>query len=117
MEQIYDLNDIWSFITSKLKNIEIQTKKLNKEIGLWFSVNIIDENIIISKSIKNKPSSKIKNIRNITKNEFCNIYPYYQEWKNNKISRAKIRNISQNTSYIFAIINYYETIIEKGHCT
>jgi len=111
-----NLNSIWDIIINKInkKIIEIQTIKLNGEMGIWFSVNILNNKLIIEKSINNIPSSKLKHPRKINKNEFLNIYQYYFKWKNREINRYKLRNKSRNTSYILSIINYFEKIIEGG---
>jgi hypothetical protein len=110
MEIKKNMDFIWDNIIKKIDNrtVEIQTKKLNGEMGVWFSVNVFNDSIIIGKSIINSPSSKLKNQRIISKNEFLNVYQYYSNWKNNEIKRTFLKNLSQNTSYIFAIIHFYD---------
>jgi hypothetical protein len=72
MEINQNLDYIWDTIINEIKNktIEIQTKKLNGELGIWFSVNVFNNSFIIGKSINNKPSTKLKTQRIIEKNEF-----------------------------------------------
>ena len=116
MEIKKNMDFIWDNIIKKIDNrtVDIQTKKLNGEMGVWFSVNVFNDSIIIGKSIINSPSSKLKNQRIISKNEFLNVYQYYSNWKNNEIKRTFLKNLSQNTSYIFAIIHFYDKWIESG---
>jgi len=114
MEEINnEFNHIWDSIINDLfnKTIDIQTIKLNKENGIWFSVGSMNDKLIIDKSINKKPSSKISNQRIINKNEFLNIYQYYILWKNKEIERNILRNKSKNTSYILGIINYYKEAV------
>jgi len=104
------IHNLWERIISNLvsKPIEIQTILLNSKEGIWFSANSIYGDVIITKAQKNKPSSKIKYPRKISEYEFIKLYPYYCKWKTKDVKREYIRNLSKNTSYIFALINYFE---------
>ena len=118
MEKINNSNHIWNIIINEINNttIEVETKRLNKKNGVWFSVSLSNDNLIIDKS-KNKPSSSFKYQRRIDKKEFSKISPYYYQWKNKEKPRSYLSNHSKNTSYILAIINYYEEIIERKSTT
>lgn len=83
---------------------EVQTKT-----GLWFKVSSNGEQLIIDKAQDNKPSSKLSSQRTIIKKDFLTVYAYYDRWNNGEKGISKeISSKSQNTAYIFALINRYQ---------
>jgi len=98
--------NLWERICSQLSETgdELQTTT-----GLWFSTLSASDIIIVGKAIKHKPSCRIAMERVISREEFLNVYPYYESWiKGIPGIRQEARDISQNTSYIFALIKEYE---------
>jgi len=103
------IHDLWKRIVFELsKTKEISTVRRGKTEGIWFSANSINDNVIITESKIRKPSSKLNGTRKIDGKEFLKIYPYYQLWKEGKVSRTIMQRLSLNTSYILALINYFE---------
>ncbi len=104
------LNDLWekAILKFELGTMEIKTKRLNSTEGLWFSIISENDVLIISAAKINEPSSKLKNSIRLEKDDFKKIYPYYVQWKNGDILRKSVRKISRKTSYIFALMNYFE---------
>ena len=102
--------ELWKKLVLKCesKSVEIKTIRLNSTKGLWFKINIINDNVIVTNSEINKPSVKLVNQRIISKSNIIKLFPYYQKWKKGEIYRETIRNISINTSYVFGLLNYIE---------
>jgi hypothetical protein len=48
------------------------------------------------------------NVRRISKGDFDRVYAFWPAYKRGEITRAQMRDISQNTSYIFAMLNWVE---------
>lgn len=105
-EEIINLGDVyWNKMISKLsgENVEVQTLKH----GLWFHAYYENDCIYVEKAKNNEPSCCITSKRKITEEKFKMIYPYYKE----KITlRKEAVKISQNTAYIYALINHFEKI-------
>ena len=102
-------SNLWKRIISELsKAMEIPTIRRNATKERWFSACSMNNTIVINGSKVNKPSSKLKCARKINEKEFIEVYPHYQPWKDGKESRVFMRELSQNTSYILALINHFE---------
>jgi hypothetical protein len=101
---------LWNTIINELSQnpVEIKTHHLKDDKGLWFSVKFDGSDILIDNAIHNSPPTDLHEKRKLRKTEFIGIYPYYQGWLNGSIPRNKIRNNSENTSYIFGIIKRFE---------
>lgn len=105
-EEITNVGDMyWNKMTSKLsgESIEVQTLKH----GLWFHAYCENDSIYVEKAKNNTPSCCITAKRKITEDKFKVIYPYYKE--KNTLRKEAVK-ISQNTAYIYALINHFEKI-------
>jgi hypothetical protein len=91
----------------KSQSCEIQTIRLNKTPGVWFLATFEDNTICIDNASAHTPLARISGKRYISEQEFIKISYYYEGWLGGKYKRNNIRNESQNTSYIFALINYF----------
>lgn len=105
-EEIINLGDMyWNKMTSKLsgENIEVQTLKH----GLWFHAYYENDCIYVEKAKNNEPSCCITAKRKITEDKFKMVFPYFKE--KNTLRKEAVK-ISQNTAYIYALINHFEKI-------
>lgn len=95
----------WNKMTSKLstESVEVQTLKH----GLWFHAYYENGSVYVEKSKVNTPSCCITTKRKITEEKFKSIFPYYKE---KSTLRKEAVKISQNTAYIYALINHFEKI-------
>ncbi len=105
-EKIENLGDKdWNKIISKLsiESVEVQTLKHR----LWFHAYYENGCVYVEKSKNNTPSCCISAKRKITEDKFKAVFPYYEE---KSTLRKEAVKISQNTAYIYALINYFEKI-------
>lgn len=102
--------DIWDNI-SNLENgasFTTHTITLTKRKPLFYSVSFENDYIIINNSNLKAPSVKLKQRRKINKTEFIKVSSYYNKWYEGVFGiRKVVRAVSQNTSYIFGIINHF----------
>ena len=101
----------WSNIITQLKenDEEIRTVPSNNREPLWFNAYVENENLYVQNSIRNNPSTKMSQRRKISKKDFDTVYPYYHRWANGERHlRQKVRTLSRNTAYIFALIAHFE---------
>jgi hypothetical protein len=101
---------LWSKIVSSLRQNphEIETIKLDRSPGIWFSASVENNAIVVDNAVANAPSAIIRGARMIFEDEFIKVFTYYEPWINRRCPRGKIRNKSMNTSYIFALIHHYK---------
>lgn len=96
---------LWNTIITVLSSSgeEMQTKT-----GRWFRASYYNGKLFVDNAIDNKPSSKLNKQRSFSKKEFIDIYYYYHRWVSGEkgISKEVIKK-SQNSAYIFALINKY----------
>lgn len=106
---------LWSKIINSLSQSshELQTIRQSGTKGKWFSASAVGDVIEIRQAIHNKPSTAITLPRLINKNEFVSIYPNYYPWRKGIMSRVEASGSSQNSSYIFALINEFDYLEEK----
>jgi len=104
------IHNLWKHIVSELsKAKDIQTVRRKTAGGIWFSAHSESGSVVIINEAKiKKPSAKLNCLRAIDEREFSEVYPHYQPWKKGKIQRQSMRDLSQNTSYILALINRFE---------
>lgn len=100
----------WTQIIASLKDrsAEVSTITKNTKPSIWFTAYVDNDSVRVQSATTNKPSAKISGFRTITKNEFLQVYPYYQPWVKGECQRQVIRDISVNTSYIFGLIFQFE---------
>jgi hypothetical protein len=85
---------------------KIHTVPQNKSVPLWFLVGVREKNLIIKKAKNHTPSVSISMDRMITFKDFEYVYRYYDRWqKGEKRSRQEAAKKSQNTAYIFGLID------------
>jgi len=76
---------------------------------VWVHASVSNDTIEINRSSEKRPSSKITTPRKISKEEFLELYPFYYKWREGTVSREFIRDsMSQNSSYIFALIHEFD---------
>lgn len=96
---------LWNTFITTLSSLgeEIQTKT-----GLWFRASFCDGRLYIDNATDNKPSCKLSMQRVILKKDFLFINSLYDRWASGEtgISQVASRK-SQNTAYIFALINKF----------
>ena len=100
----------WTKIVTSLKEspAEVATVTKNKKSPIWFTAYTENGEVHVQSAITNKPSAKIAGFRKLSRDEFIRVYPYYRLWAKGECQRQEIRNISVNTSYIFALIARFE---------
>jgi len=101
----------WKKITTALEGTptEVATVPSNNKELLWFNAYIENGKLYVGNSESHSPSTNISQRRKITKNDFMTVYEYYHRWANGKrYLRQKVREISRNTAYIFALISHFE---------
>lgn len=104
-ENKYNWGKILEFISPKK---EFQTVPSNNRKRLKYQVAINTNKIIIS-NVNDENSINISKDRKISKEEFERIADKYKDWKNMKgANRKEILKLSQNSSYIFGILNAFE---------
>lgn len=95
--------ELWNTVISRISSTgeELQTKR-----GFWFRVLSKDGKLYVDKAIQKSPSSNITQQRPISKKDFLFVFPYYERWVRGETGiRQEVAQKSQNTSYIFTIIN------------
>lgn len=100
-----DVEVLWERIigTVPASGEEVQTST-----GLWFKVFSFNGRLFVDAASDGKLSSKLSRQRNISKNDFMVVYSFYEAWvKGEKGVRQTVSKKSQNTSYIFALIEKY----------
>jgi hypothetical protein len=104
------LCNIWKMLYKLTKNcsIDVETVRLDGRRGKWFSARCDGNNIIIQNSTTNNPATELSQPRYISKEEFIRIGLSYERWRARTMPRSSIRNLSENTSYIFAIIEKFK---------
>ena len=103
-----DLQAEWNTILLMTSTaVELHTLPLNNKKYRWFSAISKNGHVIITKSIKNLPSSDIKNCRKISYKEFEGMYPLYFRRKNGDKVSAEASPISQNQVYLYSLIGNY----------
>jgi hypothetical protein len=102
-------HDFWTRMVSVLERtpLEIQTVRLNGTDGLWFLASVRNNSIKINRAVNHQPSVDITAEWSLSEAEFIEIFPYYDGWKKGEIPRNEIRDLSNKTSYIFALIEYF----------
>jgi hypothetical protein len=105
MPTICDDLPSWEVICQQFENTkDIRTVTQDGRYNIWISVETGHNELIVGPAKNNQPSSKMSP-RAIGKSEFDELAPYYKQWREGKVSRVKIADISQKSSYIFAIIH------------
>ena len=105
LDNKYDWEKILYFISQKK---EFHTVPSNNRKRLKYKVVINADKIIISK-VNDENSINISVDRKISKEEFERVADKYEEWKNLKGgNRNEIQRLSQNSSYIFGILDAFE---------
>jgi hypothetical protein len=101
---------LWNTIIKELSQntVEVKTYQLKGIKGFWFSVKFDGSDIVIDNAIYNSPSTRLQSKRKLKEPEFIKMYPYYEKWLDESISRTKLRDESKNTSYIFGLIKRFE---------
>ena len=95
----------WEQICDKFEtSVDIQTVMKDGSSNLWISVLRRGNELIVGPAVTKKPTSLIAT-RAIKQKDFEILYPLYQPWREGKITRSHITEISLNSSYIFAVIH------------
>jgi hypothetical protein len=102
-------NALWARIVSVLGKgpKEFETVRLNGGNGVWFLVSVEDNVIFVRNAAEHRPSARIAGTRFISEDEFTRVYPFYEKWRTGRCKRYEIRDVSMNTSYIFALIAHF----------
>ena len=101
----------WSNMIAQLSEnpVEVPTAPSNTRHPVWFNACIDNGELYIQNAISHTPSTQLPQRRKITKSAFATIHAYYVRWMNGeKDIRHEARTQSMNTTYIFALIKYFE---------
>lgn len=103
---------LWYKITDRLGqgSYDLQTVMLNGRKNKWLTASALNNCIIINRSENGTPSIRLNAPRIIAKDEFISLYPNYYGWRNGSLTRTEANEGSQNSSYIFALINEFDNI-------
>ena len=108
-----DAKALWDKILTTISSspqevCTIDSKGSNSE-GKWFKVETDNNNLRIYEAEKHKPSSDLAVSRPVYEKEFISLYQNYYKWRAGTMPRTKAKGNSKNSSYIFALINQFET--------
>jgi hypothetical protein len=97
-------------ICGKVLFINFRPKQKNQtKRGQWFAASSDGVNVYVNLAINHSPSSDLAIERTMTKQDFFLVLSYYDRWiSGEKGVRSEVRNKSNNTSYIFSLIEYFE---------
>ena len=96
----------WDTVITGLSSsgMEIRTK-----LGRWFLASYRDGGLYVDKATDHISSCGLSMPRNITKKDFLFVASYYSRWINEeKGIRQEVSKKSENTSYIFALIDRFD---------
>jgi hypothetical protein len=104
------LGHIWDAALESIKSagIDVATVRLDGRQGKWFLASRSGNAIAINNSTTKSPSVDLSQERCFGKEEFMRIGLLYEGWRNGATPRNIIRNLSENTSYIFGIIERFK---------
>jgi len=109
-KEYFTAQEAWNKIVAELSEAPRDLKtvpKKNKD-PIWFNASVSGNYILINKACVKQPSSRLSMPRPISFKEFEKVYGYYFKWKNDEPNaRSKASSLSQNTSYIFGLIEYF----------
>jgi len=52
----------------------------------------------------------IRGTRSVSRTEFEKLYPLWERYKGGHVSRAQIGDVSQNTTYVFSLLHWFEEL-------
>lgn len=97
-------DQFWQSLTARLSR-GIQVRGWSKDQGFTeLRFTIIDASAMSIKVFSNG----MKAPRNISKGDLKTIWEHWQDYCADKIGRAELTQLSQNTSYIFGLIKWHE---------
>jgi len=97
----------WEALLEILRDAtELQTINWQGIPNLWFSAKSCGKEILIGPAKRNKPSSKASP-RALTKREYEDLSELYFPWREKRVRRGDMVNISLNSSYAFALMNHF----------
>lgn len=102
---------VWALIIKKVKEGELDVITIHQNGKKHLNYKVNCENDVLKVSNSNiQPSVDLNKVRIITKKDFINVYENYSLWeKGTPNIRPKIRDGSQNSSYILGIIDYFKS--------
>lgn len=96
---------LWNTLITAISSSE---EEMQTKTGSWFRVSSHNGKLYVDNASDNKPSSKLNKQRSISKKDFIDVNYYYDRWvSGEKGIRKEVIKISQNTAYIFALINKF----------
>jgi hypothetical protein len=98
------IDELWNIIIKNITNNprDIKTIPLNGG-GIWFNVSTNGTTIFVNNAKTEKPSSKLRQTRNLHKKEFLKIYDIYEFRKRGKKVAQEATRVSKNQVYIYSI--------------
>ena len=104
----------WNLISSKLLNAQkdFATAPANKREPVWFSAVFNGKKILINSALEKRPSSEIREEREISKEKFLEIYPFYFLRKSKIQVSGIVKTQTVNQVYIYGLIR---ALVDTDH--
>lgn len=102
-----NIDQKWSQAVGKLeKPIELPTTPTNNRVPRWFMVSCVRDKLVISSALERKPPCRINGPRNISRDQFAEIFPFYSMRLNGEEISNEVAKKTRNQVYIYSIIHY-----------
>ncbi|XZJ15324.1 hypothetical protein ACSXCH_09975 [Clostridium perfringens] len=100
--------EIWNKVKSNIgkEGKEIKTFTITNRKRKYFFAKVVNDSLIISRSLENEESCSINIPRTITYKQFKEVYDLYI--KKEKCIRERMTKLNNNTTYIISIIKSVE---------
>lgn len=106
-----DFMKIWNKVKINIgeEGKEIKTFTINNRKRKYFFAKVVNDSLIISRSLGNEESCNINTRRTITYKQFKEVYDLYDLYiKKEKGIRERMTKLNNNTTYIISIIKSVE---------
>ncbi|MDM0932356.1 hypothetical protein QTI80_11450 [Clostridium perfringens] len=106
-----DFMEIWNKVKSNIgeEGKEIKTFTITNRKRKYFFAKVVNDSLIISRSLGNEESCSINIPRTITYKQFKEVYDLYDLYiKKEKGIRERMTKLNNNTTYIISIIKSVE---------
>ncbi len=103
--------EAWQKIITELSATpgDFKTVPKTRREPVWFFAKTDGDNIYVNNAKQMRPSSRLTTPRIITYADFNTVRSYYSRWSSGEVGvRDEVRQLSRNTAYIFALIDYFQ---------
>jgi hypothetical protein len=102
-------NEVWQQIISDLSSgkKDIQTTPMNSRKPLWFSAEVVNDNVLVDSAIEKRPSCNLNRARTLSLKKLEQVLPFY-------IKREEGEKVSKEVTHITRHQVYYYGLIRKA---